>query len=142
MRSPSAAFSVALLIGAAHAGRLDETEDTLVAFSEAIGIAYQIKDDIDDRAEDNAATPSGAPARPNILESTARERFNGSLPDAAESVLMLLERYKEQAIRALQDLDNPNLKGLLRRIVGRMFSEIEIKGWCREQEVKNGIAAA
>jgi hypothetical protein len=55
---------------------------------------------------------------------------------------MLLERYKEQAIRALQDLDNPNLKGLLRRIVGRMFSELEIKGWCREQEVKNGIAAA
>ena len=141
-RKTAPAFSVALLIGAAHAGRLDETEDTLVAFSEAIGIAYQIKDDIDDRAEDNAATPSGAPARPNILEATARERFNGSIPDAAESVLMLLERYKEQAIRALQDLDNPNLKGLLRRIVGRMFSEIEIKGWCREQEVKNGIAAA
>jgi hypothetical protein len=54
---------------------------------------------------------------------------------------MLLERYKEQAIRSLQDLENPNLKGLLRRIVGRMFNELEIKGWCREQEVRNGIAA-
>jgi geranylgeranyl pyrophosphate synthase len=141
-RKTSPAFSVALLLGAAHAGQLDEVEETLTAFSEAIGIAYQIRDDLDDRAEDNApGATDDSPARPNIIEATARERFQGNHEEALEAVLMLLERYKEQAIRSLQDLENPNLKGLLRRIVGRMFNELEIKGWCREQEVRNGIAA-
>jgi hypothetical protein len=139
-RKTSPAFSVALLLGAAHAGRLDEVEETLTAFSEALGIAYQIRDDLDDRDEDTTAALSVV--HPNIIEATARERFKGNLPEAVESVLMLLERYKEQAVRALQDLDNANLKGLLRRIVGKMFNELQIKGWCREFEVKNGKPAA
>jgi geranylgeranyl diphosphate synthase type II len=134
------AFSVALLLGAAHAGRLDEVEGSLIAFSEAIGIAYQIRDDLDDRAEDTNAAAEAV--HPNIIEATARERFKGNMEEAVESVLMLLERYKDQAIRSLQDLENANLKGLLRRIVGKMFNELEIKGWCREQEVKNGLEAA
>ncbi len=138
-RKTSPAFSVALLLGAAHAGRLDEVEDTLVAFSEALGIAYQIRDDLDDRAEDT--TPEAMAVHPNIIEATARERFKGNMEESVENVLMLLERYKEQSIRALQDLDNANLKGLLRRIVGKMFNELEIKGWCREFEVKNGTTA-
>ena len=137
-RKTSPAFSVALLIGAAHAGRLDEVEDALTAFSEALGIAYQIRDDLDDRAEDT--TPEAMAVHPNIIEATARERFKGNMPEAVENVLMLLERYKEQAIRALQDLENANLKGLLRRIIGKMFNELEIKGWCRELEAKQAAA--
>ncbi len=136
-RKTAPAFSVALLLGAAHAGRLDEVEEALIAFSEALGIAYQIRDDLDDRAEDTNA--SSQAVHPNILEATARERFKGNMDEAAENVQMLLERYKEQSIRALQDLENANLKGLLRRIVGKMFNELQIKGWCREQEVKNGL---
>jgi geranylgeranyl diphosphate synthase type II len=139
-RKTAPAFSVALLCGAAHAGRLDEVEDVLVAFSEAIGIAYQIRDDLDDRAEDtNAALQA---VHPNIIEATARERFKGNMDEAVESVLMLLERYKEQAIRSLQDLENANLKGLLRRVVGKMFNELKIEGWCREHEAKHATAGA
>ena len=137
-RKTSPAFSVALLIGAAHAGRLDEVEDALTAFSEALGIAYQIRDDLDDRAEDTNAAAEAI--HPNIIEATARERFHGNMDEAVESVLMLLERYKEQSIRALQDLENANLKGLLRRIVGKMFNELHIKGWCREHEQKQTAA--
>lgn len=138
-RKTSPAFSVALLLGAAHAGQLDDVEESLTAFSEALGIAYQIRDDLDDRAEDTSA--ANVAVHPNIIEATARERFKGNMEEAVESVMMLLERYKEQSVRALQDLENPNLKGLLRRIVGKMFNELEIKGWCREFEVKNGTAA-
>jgi geranylgeranyl diphosphate synthase type II len=29
------------------------------------------------------------------------------------------------------------LKGLLRRVIGKIFNELEIKGWCREFEQKN-----
>jgi hypothetical protein len=36
-------------------------------------------------------------------------------------------------------LENPNLKGLLRRVLGKIFNDVEIKGWCKEQELKNGV---
>ena len=134
------AFAVALLLGAVHAGRLDEVEDALNAFSEAIGVAYQIRDDLDDRAEDTNAAAQAV--HPNVIEATARERFKGNMDEAVENVLMLLERYKDQAVRSLQDLENANLKGLLRRIVGKMFNELQIKGLCREQDVKNGLVSA
>ena len=49
----------------------------------------------------------------------------------------LLETYKEEAIRSLRNLENPNLKGLLRRVIGRIFNDTEIKGWCKEFELKN-----
>jgi geranylgeranyl pyrophosphate synthase len=139
-RKTAPAFSVALLLGAAFAGKLDETQEALQHFSEALGIAYQIRDDLEDEKQDAAG--SARPLRPNIVEAVARERFRGNLPEAVESCLMLLERYKEQSIRSLQDIDNANLKGLLRRIVGRIFNELEIKGWCREFEVKNAQSAA
>ena len=129
-RKTSPAFSVALLLGAAHAGSLDLVREPLEAFSEAVGIAYQIRDDLEDSAEDN---DGNRPVRPNIIESTARERFKGDMTEATENVKMLLERYKEQAVRSLQDLENANLKGLLRRITGRMFNELEIKGWCSQK---------
>jgi geranylgeranyl pyrophosphate synthase len=42
------AFSVALKLGAIYAGQLDEVDETLTAYSEALGIAYQIRDDLSD----------------------------------------------------------------------------------------------
>ena len=54
----------------------------------------------------------------------------------------LLETYKEEAIRCLRDLENPNLKGLLRRVLGKIFNDVEIKGWCKEFEQKNVAARA
>jgi len=56
---------------------------------------------------------------------------------ADERARALLETYKEEAIRSLRDLENPNLKGLLRRVIGKIFSDTEIKGWCREFQKKN-----
>jgi hypothetical protein len=53
----------------------------------------------------------------------------------------LLETYKEEAIRCLRDLENPNLKGLLRRVLGKIFNEVEIKGWCKEEQA-NRLAGA
>jgi hypothetical protein len=32
-----------------------------------------------------------------------------------------------------------NLKGLLRRVIGKIFNDTEIKGWCKEFEQKNGV---
>jgi hypothetical protein len=55
---------------------------------------------------------------------------------ADERCRNLLESYKEQAIRSLPDLRNASLKGLLRRVIGKIFS-LEIRGWCSEFEAGN-----
>jgi len=159
------AFEVALKLGAAYAGRLEDYADALHTYSEALGIAYQIRDDMDDLSEDAGENFVGA-FRPSVLLAKAREMASGAEKEwlgdlwsrepqegtsvrsvrelvhrvgADEKCLLMLETYKETAIRSLSDIDNANLKGLLRRVIGKMFNELEIKGWCREFEVRNGI---
>ncbi|WP_038172251.1 polyprenyl synthetase family protein [Verrucomicrobium sp. BvORR106] len=162
------AFEVALKIGAALSGRLDEVEEALHEYSEALGIAYQIHDDLDDLGDDSA-TDNTVAIRPSIVLALIRERGKGEIKDtmeklwngelkespdkatirawaesstAHEKAMLLLESYKEQAVRSLQGVDNANLKGLLRRVIGKIFNDLEIKGWCREFEVKNATAEA
>ncbi|MAS92560.1 MAG: polyprenyl synthetase [Verrucomicrobiales bacterium] len=159
------AFEVALKLGASYAGKLDEVGDVLAAYSENLGIAYQIRDDMDDLGED-AGDNELEQMRPSVLLAVARERARGDdkalleslwnhedLEDIAihkirklaheveadEKCMLLLETYKEAAVRSLAELENPNLKGLLRRVMGKIFNDLEIKGWCREFEVKNGV---
>jgi geranylgeranyl diphosphate synthase type II len=164
-RKTAPAFSVALKLGAIYAGQLDEVEEVLNAYSEALGIAYQIRDDLSDLGA-SGETNDIAGLRPSLLLAVALERANGnakillencwrrhSTASAAEIEALffelkadercrdLLERYKEEAIRSLRDVENANLKGLLRRVMGKIFNDTEIKGWCKEFEEKN-IAAS
>jgi geranylgeranyl pyrophosphate synthase len=162
----ASAFEVALQLGAIYCGKAEEVRETLHAYSEALGIAYQIRDDLDDL---NAESRGDIDAmRMNLPLAVAYERAvgdqktflerawrrllpEGSTPqiaalclelNAGERARSLLEAYKEQAIRSLQDVDNANLKGLLRRVVGKIFNDTEIKGWCKEFESLNKAGAA
>ncbi|HJR61311.1 MAG TPA: hypothetical protein VJ813_18005, partial [Vicinamibacterales bacterium] len=54
----------------------------------------------------------------------------------------LLQGYKEEAIRALAHVENASLKGLLRRVVGKIFNDLEVKGWCSEFEARNAAGRA
>lgn len=54
----------------------------------------------------------------------------------------LLESYKEEAVRALADLENASLKGLLRRVISKIFNDLQMHGWCSEFEARNKPAAA
>ncbi len=163
------AFEVALRIGALFAGveTHDTVRDVLHAYSEALGIAYQIRDDLADLGQ-TADTSDIAGLRPSLLLATAHERAEcehrkitsalwsrtstAGIAEveqlyrdlgAVERCTDLLERYKEQSIQSLRELENPSLKGLLRRVLGKIFNDTEIKGWCKEFEAKNllGIAA-
>ena len=161
------AFEVALRVGALYAGveQHEEVEDVLHVYSEALGIAYQIRDDLSDLG-DTGETNDIAGLRPSLLLAVAHEKAKDAKKELLASVWRrqlpagvsvkdiealytevgadlraktLLETYKEEAIRCLQDLENPNLKGLLRRVLGKIFNDVEIKGWCKEQEQANGI---
>jgi len=166
------AFEVALKLGALCAeasvapslqprrGTYAELSPTLRAYSEALGIAYQIRDDLSD------ATPGRdggdlVALRPGLLLALAFECASGQDRQCLEDIWRrrcppgldpgrlqeilaalqaearartLLETYKEEAIRSLGELSNANLKGLLRRVVGRIFNAAEIRGWCKEFE--------
>lgn len=142
------AFAVALEMGAALAGADEETMGVLRKYSDALGIAYQIRDDLEDVA--------AGECRPNLPLAIAYERAKGErkatlerawrLQQAASPLLLTelagercreaMEAYKEDAIRALPALTNASLKGLLRRVAGKIF-QTEIKGWCSEFETRN-----
>ncbi len=163
------AFEVALRLGAVYAGleQHEEVEDVLKEYSEALGIAYQIRDDISDLGT-TGETNDIAGLRPSLLLAIAHDKakdaskelltsiWHRQLPAGVTTATIeslytelgadtrartLLETYKEEAIRCLRDLENPNLKGLLRRVLGKIFNDVEIKGWCKEQELKNGVQA-
>jgi len=160
------AFEVALRIGAIYAGNHAEVEGVLTAYSQALGIAYQIRDDLSDFGA-SGETDDISGLRPSILLAIAYERAQGEQREllgklwhrsltaissaeidsiyralkADERARTLLETYKEEAIRSLRELDNPNLKGLLRRVLGKIFNDTEIKGWCKEFEAQNLQAA-
>ena len=155
------AFEVALRIGALAAGRHPECAEALGAYSAALGIAYQIRDDLADW-EGQGDSNDLATLRPSLLLAVACDRATGDTKAYLERVWRreepadpvrlaalcretkadercrhLLETYKEEAIRALATLENAGLKGLLRRTLGKIFNEVEIKGWCKEQESAN-----
>ncbi|MHB1309117.1 MAG: polyprenyl synthetase family protein [Limisphaerales bacterium] len=157
------AFEVALRLGAIYAGKHEDEAcaEVLGAYSRALGIAYQIRDDLSDLGA-AGETNDIAGLRPSLVLAVARERANGEKrefldrlwrrevqPDTGQVEALyrelkadqrcehLRESYKEQAIQALARLELPSLKGLLRRVVGKIFNDVEIKGWCKEQEQAN-----
>jgi geranylgeranyl diphosphate synthase, type II len=155
------AFNVALQVGAEYAGCGSELAEPLARYSDALGIAYQIQDDLDDLSTSGERDDLSA-LRPSLPLALAYERAQGQARTLLEAVWRrtatleqqeevrlilreldvetrcrsLLESYKEEAVRALVGLDNASLKGLLRRVIGKIF-KIQLQGWCSEFEARN-----
>ncbi|MFQ6034518.1 MAG: polyprenyl synthetase family protein [Sedimentisphaerales bacterium] len=163
-KKTSPAFEVALKLGAILAGHGDELGEVLKRYSESLGIAYQIHDDIDDFHRANPSTPAGTlnAVRPSLLLAMAYEmaanaekkilksvwdrsiEFDTVASDIQNIFAMLkveqlawdlMESYKSQAISSLTILNNSNLKGLLRRVVGKIFNDFEVMGCCNDYKV-------
>ena len=156
----SPAFSVAPRLGAAFAGADKTTDDVLIAFSDALGTAYQIKDDIGDFEAGTDPDDINA-QRLSVLLALAHDRPKGAAnpvlqaafrrdssldanaireaivaEDAPDRARRLMEGYKEEAVRTLAGLESASLKGLLRRVVSKIF-RVQIEGWCGEFETRN-----
>jgi len=174
------AFEVALRLGAIYAGADDNLGKILQRYSNAIGIAYQIQDDLDDadldapaltmapnqaspRQQDNQALWQQA-MRPSLIVALAYERADENdknvllslwqndevldIPaDPIRAILAklniaqiaqeLLIGYKHQAIHTLNPIDNPNLKGILRRVIAKIFRDFEIMPCCEDRHCKD-----
>ncbi len=160
------AFEVALLLGSTFAGGDEQIANAISKYSESLGIAYQIRDDADDLA--GGLDPDDLMAmRPSLPLAILHERVKprssqralvekawrrqASVEDLLQihqlmdehGVLhrcrVLQESYKEQAIRSLNELEHSSLKGLLRRVISKIFT-VEVKGWCSEFEARNAAS--
>lgn len=151
------AFEVSLRLGAIYADGHEAVDKVLGLFSEALGIAYQIRDDLEDFGGGGISSDFQA-RRPNLLLALAGERAIGAQKELVSSLWQhegnpslareasrvyrelaveplaaaLMERYKNEAIDSLRGLNQPSLKGLLRRVIGKIFNSAEILGWCGE----------
>lgn len=146
-RKTAPAFDVAIRIGAVYGGADHDACEALHDFSEWLGTAYQVRDDIEDW---RGAGGDMTSLRPSLLlalvleaaELKDREEIwslwrsgdsaklssvliaRGLTEPAERKARQLLEHYRKSAIRALSPLTNAELKGLLRRIVGRIVPEV------------------
>jgi len=154
------AFEVAIKLGALCADADEKTLAICGKYSQSLGIAYQIRDDLNDWRD--RTDPSDLSAtRPSLLLALADECADGEartliaaawrrspfdidrLVDILNGLNVeqraqeLLDTHKQAAVRCLQELDNPTLQSLLRRIVAWIFNNLEIKGWCSEPETEH-----
>jgi len=157
------AFEVALTLGALLAGANDAILDSLHQYSEALGLAYQIRDDLDDYQappEDQLRLLD----RPSIITALATEQAHGperlllirawQEPGVRETesarilsifkdlgiddpVRDMMERTKSQAIDTLMHIKNPALKGLLRRVISKIFGDLDLMGCCNDHATRN-----
>lgn len=152
----SPAFLVALQVGAHYGKASTAALRALEYFGNPLGIAYQIRDDIED-ARAGSEGSDLVQDRPSLALSLVDRRADEAEQQrlsawwhgeaevdemraliakyhVLERMTELKEAYKQQAIEALTDIDNPSLKGLLRRVVAKIFNDLEVQGWCHESE--------
>ncbi len=163
-RKTAPAFEVALHLGATLAGAGENVHEVLSRYSEALGIAYQIRDDLDDFHDGQASQADrkgdAHVDRPNILLAVATENAEGDDRRRLEDVWRrrstfqqhwaelaglfertgvvartseLMESYKQLAAGCLGRLDNPSLKGLLRRVITRIFNDTQTLFCCDDK---------
>jgi geranylgeranyl pyrophosphate synthase len=162
-KKTSTAFEVALQFGALAADCDEAVCGIISRFSDALGVAYQIRDDLEDMVSGESLSDLKA-MRPSLPLALLYERVRGNpqhreLVDRAwrkacsvdeleqveklfieyqigDRCRVLQESYKEEAIRCLTELENPSVKGLLRRVISKIFT-VEVKDWCSEFETRN-----
>ncbi len=141
----SAAFEVAVQVGAAAAGVDAKTRTQLSAFSQAVGTAYQIQDDIEDFRSVRGRSADLLAMRPTLFlaaactcehptvrealravwegDAVGRECLIDAIAEAGlhARVELLYAHYKHETERVLADIPHNGLNRLLRRIMGRML---------------------
>ena len=128
----ASAFQVSLLMGLQCTGNFVHLRRMLMDYSHALGIAYQLKDDLEDFDEDRPM-----PLRPSAVVAILCERLEAPgqvdalmqcsdirtylaseerqhlLPLVKNDIAQLRDRYHQQALDALRDLNVLELKRLL-----------------------------
>ena len=108
------AFEVALSLGLLSADGDEHTAQKLHDYSEALGIAYQLKDDMSDIDSEHTAKPSAVYALrlqfPGISDEEIRDKMSA-----------MVEEYQTRALASLAEIDSFELKRLLFQATERIL---------------------
>lgn len=140
----SPAFEVALKFGAITSENNNKTLEVLENYSKELGIAYQIKDDLDD-FRNNAFLKNLKSFAPSVIAAIMSEKSaddtvnfinkftegdseavnelksNKDFVKTIKETEDLLETYRLNTLRALKEISNSNLKILLYRLANRIL---------------------
>ena len=135
------AFSVSLIMGLICAENDLNFRQTLEKYSRALGIAYQLKDDVEDFHTDEPLSirPSAVLAvlcrlnpdedfiqsllySNNLKSFLNQEKYKALLCQALDEVQQMAEEYQQQALDALHEISNTELKRLLFRVTKRILN--------------------
>jgi geranylgeranyl pyrophosphate synthase len=106
------AFEVALLMGAVCAGADAALCKVLSRYARSLGIAYQLRDDLEDASKDSC---------PTAVQAALTEPHISGMKAAKEYVRDLADDYHSEALAVLGELTNVELKRLLFRITHRIL---------------------
>lgn len=110
------AFEVSLLLGLACTGNHVHLRPMLKAYSEALGIAYQLKDDLEDFIQDNELA-----LRPSAVYALRCMHAEWSDDDVKDEMIRMIGQYKQTALDALDRLDCLELKRLLYQVTEKIL---------------------
>ena len=134
------AFDVSLIMGVLGAGVDEKLQIPLHNYSRALGIAYQLRDDMDDFETDKpvALRPSAIlatlcemPTPQGFIEKLLKQNDPKSflklpeneelLKNALQNIRQMTEQYHREALEALHDITNRELKRFLFRMVNKIL---------------------
>lgn len=139
-RKTGSAIRVALLLGAVAANASENDLDILKTFSGYFGMAYQIKDDLDEFREANEHTqPANYPLLLSLLSQDMDRSSSANLQlfyaennrlriselirenETDQKAEQLLQEYTNLAYRELDKLENLKMKLSLYTVLGKIF---------------------
>ena len=138
----SAAFKVSLQVGAVAAGADKKTLELLEQFSDLIGIAYQMKDDLEDFTVANGFSSfddqsvlisllagQAGTADLSVVTGALKNKSMKELHPMAEKyhireqITTMLSEYLDRTYRCVDNISNLKLKLALNEILGKTFGD-------------------
>ncbi|MCQ2196020.1 MAG: polyprenyl synthetase family protein [Bacteroidaceae bacterium] len=112
------AFEVSLMLGLACTGNYVHLRPLLRSYSEALGIAYQLKDDLEDFEADNELAH-----RPSAALALYNEHPDWDKAKVQEELKRLIGLYHQRALDSLAEMDQIELKRLLFQVINELKIE-------------------
>ena len=109
------AFEVSLMLGLSCTGNFAHLRPMLKTYSEALGIAYQLKDDLEDYMQDKVLA-----THPSAVLALQNEHPTWSGDEVRIELQRLTEHFHQEALDALNALDELELKRLLYQVTESM----------------------
>lgn len=110
------AFEVSLLLGLSCTGNFVHLRPIIQQYSEALGIAYQLKDDLDDFHDDTEIAK-----RPSAVLALRNEHPEWGDEEVKNELVRLIDDYHQKALSSLEQADNIELKRLLFQVTEKIL---------------------